>query len=188
MSGLGENETPPVPFDRSYWVLPNRLLAGFYPGAPSDEEAEQKLGALLDAGIHCVINLVEEDEMDWEDQPLRSYSGLLMGLAAERNIEVTYQHLPVRDVDVPSEASMQSILDAIDSALEHGQAVYVHCWGGRGRAGTVVGCYLVRHGIAPGDQALEQIAFLRRNEGTVNQPSPETENQCDMVRGWKQGQ
>ena len=188
MPGINTHETPPVPFDRSYWVLPGRLLAGFYPGAPSDEEAEQKLGALLDAGIRCVVNLVEEDETDWEDQPLRSYSGLLMRLAAERHVEVTYQRIPIRDVDVPSEATMQAILDAIDGALSRDQAVYVHCWGGRGRAGTVVGCYLVRHGIARGEQALDRIAFLRRMEATAEKPSPETEGQCAMVRGWRQGQ
>ena len=130
MLGVSTHETPPVPFTRSYWVLPGRLLAGFYPGAPSDEEAEQKLGVLLDAGIRCVVNLVEEDETNWEDQPLRSYSGLLMRLAAERHIEVTYQRLPIRDVDVPLEATMQAILDAIDGALSRDQAVYVHCWEG----------------------------------------------------------
>ena len=103
-------------------------------------------------------------------------------------MEVTYQRIPIRAVDVPAEVTMQAILDAIDGALSRDQVVYVHCWGGRGRAGTVVGYYLARHGLALGDQALDRIAFLRRNEGTADKPSPETESQCAMVRGWEQGQ
>lgn len=33
-------------------------------------------------------------------------------------------------------------------ALAAGQTVYVHCYGGIGRTGTVVGCWLVRHGLS----------------------------------------
>ena len=41
-----------------------------------------------------------------------------------------------------------------DEGLE---PVYVHCWGGIGRTGTVVGCWLVRHGMT-GDEALAEFA------------------------------
>lgn len=44
----------------------------------------------------------------------------------------------------PTVDQMRAILDAIDRAA--GSIVYVHCWGGHGRTGTVAGCYLVRHG------------------------------------------
>src|SRR3712207_6971239 len=37
---------------------------------------------------------------------------------------------------------------------------YVHCWGGIGRTGTVVGCYLVEHGM-DGEQAIAAIAEWR---------------------------
>ena len=53
--------------------------------------------------------------------------------------------------------------------------------------GIVVGCYLVRHGLALGEEALDQIRQLRREEETAGKPSPETDPQCDMVRMWKQG-
>ena len=46
---------------------------------------------------------------------------------------------------------MTRILDDVDAALADGGAVYVHCWGGIGRTGTVVGCWLVRHGLDDGD-------------------------------------
>jgi hypothetical protein len=46
-------EKAPVaaPFDRSYWVVPGRLLAGAYPGDPKELKASEKLEALHGAGI-----------------------------------------------------------------------------------------------------------------------------------------
>jgi protein-tyrosine phosphatase len=72
----------------------------------------------------------------------------------------TYQRLPIRNWDIPLPLTMVRILDAIDTALAEGQSVYVHCAGGIGRTGTVVGCYLVRHGM-PGEVALEEMMRLR---------------------------
>ena len=37
-----------TPFPRSYWVMPGRLLVGYYPGAPDPVEAAGKLQALFD--------------------------------------------------------------------------------------------------------------------------------------------
>ena len=56
---------------------------------------------------------------------------------------------------------------------------------GRGRTGTVVGCHLIRPGLASGEAALAAIERLRRKEETTDKPSPETEAQRDMVRAWE---
>jgi ADP-ribosyl-[dinitrogen reductase] hydrolase len=175
--------TPAVPFGRSYWVEPGRLLAGYYPGAQSTTEAERKLTALLDTGVRCFINLVEADEVNAAGQPMQPYDSLLERLAAARQVEVTHQRMPIVDLGVPAAGSMDAILDAIDRALARGRTVYVHCWGGYGRTGTVVGCWLARHGYA-GEAALLRIEELRRNEETAAHPSPEVESQGEMVRGW----
>ena len=173
----------PIPFPRSYWVLPKVFLAGYYPGDQTKEAAQQKIGALLDSGIRCVINLVEEDEKGAGGKPLRSYASLLTDEAQKRQIDLTYLRISIPDVSVPSVETMQSILDAIDAALNRDQPVYVHCWGGRGRTGTVVGCFLVRHEIETGDGALAAINRLRRDDPGGSQ-SPETDAQRDMVRTW----
>jgi protein-tyrosine phosphatase len=81
---------------------------------------------------------------------------------------------------------MTRILDDIDAALAEERTVYVHCWGGVGRTGTVVGCWLVRHGLDEGDP-LRRIARLRRDVDDVWRSSPETSAQCAMVTGWKRG-
>ncbi|MBM3281043.1 MAG: dual specificity protein phosphatase family protein [Candidatus Handelsmanbacteria bacterium] len=185
--GSFQAKYPEVPFARSYWVLPGRLLAGYYPGAPTKGEAEQKLNALLQAGIRCVINLVEEEERNEKGETMRPYHQLLAQAAASRGLETSYVRTPVRDQDVPSAPTMRLILDVIDAALQQRQPVYVHCWGGRGRTGTVVGCFLARHGITRSERTLERISHLRRAEETSVKCSPDNEVQREMVRAWGQG-
>ena len=97
-----------------------------------------------------------------------------------------HERRPIVDVSVPrSPQETAGILDAIDRALDDGSTLYLHCWGGVGRTGTVVGCWLVRHGMT-GDEALLQIAeWWRRMEKAYRKPrSPATRQQRDYVRNW----
>ena len=61
----------------------------------------------------------------------------------------------------------------------------LHCFGGIGRTGTVVGCYLVRHGAEP-EAALAEIA--RRRQGTPDgyRHAPETDEQRRLVLTWRE--
>ena len=179
--------TPSAPFGRSYWVVAGQLLAGYYPGSWTEERTEKKLGALLDAGIRCVVNLVEEEEVNRDQQTMQPYQNILTRLSAKRGIDITYLRISITDMRVPSEQTMQMILDAIDGAIGRTQPVYVHCWGGYGRTGTVIGCYLARHDIARGDAVMDYIAELRRNEKTGSVLSPQNEEQRTMVRQWQKG-
>src|SRR5690606_33442969 len=70
---------------------------------------------------------------------------------------------PIRDLSIPSEDRMQSILDAIDLSLAAKRPVLVHCYGGVGRTGTVIGCWLRRHRLANAGSVLPFcIRFVRR--------------------------
>jgi protein-tyrosine phosphatase len=94
---------------------------------------------------------------------------------------------PIPDFGVPTPEQMAQTLDIIDVAIGSGHAVYVHCLGGLGRTGTVVGCYLVRHGLQ-GAEALNTIQLLRRGTPGAGSDSPETGLQQWMVLTWRNGQ
>ena len=87
------------------------------------------------------------------------------------------------------------ILDKIDDDLAAGHNIYVHCWGGVGRTGTVVGCWLVRHGYATKDDVLCVLSDLRLGDAGrgpnaglgKTRMSPETVEQSEFVVGWEQG-
>jgi protein-tyrosine phosphatase len=81
---------------------------------------------------------------------------------------------------------MKKILDYIDQAISQEKSVFIHCWGGKGRTGTVVGCFLARHGIAMAKEALEKIKDLRKNDSRAHEVSPETDRQRYLVWNWRQ--
>lgn len=169
------------PIPDSYWVEPGRLLAGEYPGSRTDEGARRKLQQLLAAGVALFLDLTEEAEYG-----LRPYAPLLDEVALAGGGPVVHRRMPIPDGGTPTVEEMGRILDTIDAALEGGHTVYVHCWGGIGRTGTVAGCYLVRHGMS-GRQALAEIA--RRRDGTPDghRPSPENEEQAQRILTWPVG-
>ena len=173
-----------VPFPRSYWVIPGKLLAGCYPGAKDPKEATAKLTGLINSGIRHVINLMELDERDNSGHRFVPYADLMESIAARMKVSVTFDQLQVKDLSTPTERHMTRILNQIDLCIKHGKPVYVHCWGGIGRTGTVVGCYLVRHGLASGKNVLAMIRDLRKDTEDSDRRSPETREQREMVVEW----
>ena len=142
----------------------------------------KKVRALLDIGIDHFIDLTDPQE------GLEPYEEILRTEARARNENLCHERFIIEDVNVPdTPQAMVRILDAIDEALEHGRTVYLHCWGGVGRTGTVVGCWLVRHGMT-GQQALDQIAdWWKDVEKHWRIPeSPETLEQCHFVQDWSE--
>ena len=174
----------PGPTGRSYWVGEGGFAAGAYPGKKGRWELErvpEVVEQLLGAGIDRFVNLTQ-DYPGGTDGHLTHYDS-----GVEPHAEVG--RFAIRDVYIPTEEFMVEILDAIDGDLAAGHNVYVHCWGGVGRTGTVVGCWLIRHGYATPDDVLEVISDLRigdaGTEGT--RMSPETPEQFGFVVGWEQG-
>lgn len=166
------------PIPESYWVRPGHLLAGEYAGARLPTLALRKLRRLLDAGITSFVDLTQAGEA-W----LPPYEPLLTQEASLRGVTVRYLRAPIRDMGVPAPEALHATLDYLDAELISGRRVYLHCWGGIGRTGTVVGCHLVRHGLT-GEEALALIARLRRLTPDARRRSPETEAQRAMVLTW----
>jgi protein-tyrosine phosphatase len=169
--------TGPIP--DSYWLIDGTLLAGEYPGTYQEDATREKLTKFLDAGIRTFIDLTEEHE-------LSRYDHLLTLLAAKRGIQTRHVRQSIRDYGVPTaRAQMVTILNTLREEIDAGRPVYVHCWGGIGRTGTVIGCWLVEQGLS-GDDALRRIEELRRHVPDRRMRSPESDEQCEYVRHWKE--
>jgi len=167
-----------VPFDWCYWVVPGKLLAGCDPMSGFSGEPAANLRGLLELGIRHIINLTEPRSYT------RSYDQELQAIAQEMGIAVTMERAPIENFSVPSRKLMRSILNSIDKRLAEGVPVYIHCLGGLGRTGTVVGCWLARHGLT-GPPALARLAELRQPAANIHLASPENEDQITMVLSWK---
>jgi len=173
-----------VPFNRSYWVVPGKLLAGGYPGSENQMEEERKLKGLIQAGIRHVISLMEPQEYNRPDDPFPPYVDHMESFAQKLKISVTFDQISIKDFSVPTERQMVRVLNQIDMCINE-KTVYVHCWGGKGRTGTVVGCYLARHGFATGNEVIKKIKEFRKDTVDCSDPSPETREQIKMVINWK---
>jgi protein-tyrosine phosphatase len=139
-----------------------RLVAGRHPCAWGPEEVR----ALLEEGVTLFVDLTQEGELEPYDHLVPA--------------EARYVRRPIRDFSVPDEAGLTTTLDLIDSEIEAGRLVYVHCWAGCGRTGVVVGSWLVRHGLDP-REALARIADAR------GIGCPQTLEQRLLVLGWRAG-
>lgn len=173
------------PFPRSYWARPGKLLAGFYPGDKDPATADQKLRALIRCGVTTIINLMEETEGDHSGVPFTAYAPRFMELAKESGLHAACLRFPIRDVSVPTVPEMLKTLDAIDQALARNEVVYVHCWGGRGRTGTVVGCHLLRHRLVREGEVITVLSTLTAHEWRIFGAIPESECQREFVGRWK---
>ena len=175
------------PHTDCYIVPATRIVAGSYAGVHPDhppEVLDDKLNAFLDSGITAFIDLTDPAD------GLAPYESRARELAASRGIDIAYDRLTIRDIDICTPAHMRNVLDLVDQRVAEGHGVYVHCWGGIGRTGLTIGCWLVRQGLT-GEQALKKVGKLfqsmdvSRVERWAATGSPQTQAQRDMVREWE---
>lgn len=169
-----------TPIKQSYWVTPGKFLAGEYPRTLDDDSSIVKLKLLVQAGVSSFIDLTEEDE------GLHPYSYLLQDAGLDKS---AHQRFSIPDVSVPDSINTTvNILDAIDENFSKNKLIYLHCWGGVGRTGTIVGCWLVRHGFI-GQAALDKLRELwEQCPKSAYRESPETPDQIKYILAWKEAQ
>lgn len=160
------------PLYQSYEVRANGIIyAGEYPGDKSDELARQKIEQMHHFGIRHFIDLTEEGE-------LHPYSHLLPA-------DTTYTRFPIADCGAPkSIESVQRLLLRIEELKKMDGYVYVHCWGGVGRTGTIIACYLSQNWKEPDLNLV--LDALRKNFSempkSAYKKTPETKEQIDFIK------
>jgi protein-tyrosine phosphatase len=172
------DETTRWPHDallHAWWVEPGRLLAGEYPGTRTAEKTAKKLQLLVDAVVGTIVDLTRpEDHLEPYREALRT--------ACERaGIEIRYFAHPIPDMDVLDQAGYDGILACIRGEIDCGRVVYLHCWGGKGRTSTVVGCLLIDEGLDY-DAAIARIAELRAGTRKSAEACPEAPSQHRVLQ------
>lgn len=162
---------PEAPLPRSWWVN-DHLLAGAYPGAQTPGEGRHKVDALIRAGVTLFLDLTTDQDH------LEKYEPLILEL--DRSRQIRRYAVPIADVTAPTVAVVDRALKLIDAETERGGITYVHCWGGIGRTGSVIGCYLARD--IGGEAALAGLKKLRQGSTDAHKTAPETEAQRALVQ------
>jgi ADP-ribosylglycohydrolase/protein-tyrosine phosphatase len=175
----GGGEVPPGrwPHDdvvHAWWVEPGRLLAGEYPGHSEGTIAAEKVNLLVDAGVRTFVDLTEVHER------LEPYAEHVEAAAVARRLDLRHHRCPIPDFHVIDDDGYDAILDLVHEEQARG-AVYVHCWGGRGRTGTVVGCFLARQGLDY-EAVIARMAQLREGSSKAGHPVPEADAQHEVLR------
>jgi len=115
------------------------------------------LAWLREQGIELLISLTEErPRRDWVND-----AGLMV------------LHVPVEDMEAPTQDQLDQSVTAIQRANEQGMGVAVHCGAGLGRTGVILAAYFVAQGMS----AQNAIAKVRR----LRPGSIETDEQADAV-------
>ncbi|TFK23723.1 dual specificity protein phosphatase [Coprinopsis marcescibilis] len=169
----------PRPLPNSYWATP-LLVACEYPWTPKDPN-NPKLDDLLRVGVRTFIDLTEDGELLPYEDILCKRAGLL-GIDPST---IEYHRFPIRDRSLPNSIDfMDQVFITLRLNEQRGRVSAIHCRGGIGRTGVVVGCWLVESGAAcSGEEALRIIDAEWRSVEKCNRypHSPETGPQFDFV-------
>jgi hypothetical protein len=179
----GAAENPPSwPHDQlmhAWWVDDGRLLAGEYPFSPDKpDRARQKVRVLVDAGVDSFVDLTHPDDVP----PMHPYTDVLLAEAENAGRpQPSYRRFPIPDNNTITRQGYDAILDYIQSEMDAGKIVYVHCWGGKGRTATVIGCRLIDGGLDY-DATIAELRRLRAATKKAGEAVPETAAQHQVLR------
>jgi ADP-ribosyl-[dinitrogen reductase] hydrolase len=179
VAGGGEPTAPPRwPHDEllhAWWVEPGAVLAGEYPAARGDRgTTTAKVNLLVDAGMRTFIDLTTaEDRLD-------PYADVLAATARARRLDLRHVNVPIPDLGVVHDDEYLRLVELIDGHRPRG-GTYLHCWGGVGRTGTVVGHLLLSQGHDY-DTAVETLRTLRAGTRKAARSCPQTDVQHAVLR------
>ena len=161
---------PVKPICNSYKVMEG-VYAGEYPREYEDKKSADKIKQFKRFGITHFIDLTEEGE-------LRPYAQML-------GSQMQHLRFPIQDVSVPSSLeSVKELIEKIEDILKEDSRnrVYIHCWGGVGRTGTIVGCLLSRQHNYDYKETMNALmnAFSDCPKSAYRE-TPETKEQRDFI-------
>lgn len=179
------------------WVLKPCLLAGAYPASLDDHETSRILESLLELGVTTFVCLQAEASLHTPESAWRNGQGLRPYIKDAQAVlvcarrahstrilqdKLDFLHLPIIDGSVTSDSALGRLADDCCERLLRGERLYVHCWGGHGRTGTLLAVMLGRLYGLPCSTALRYTQVFhdsRRYPQGVR--SPQTQPQVAQV-------
>lgn len=123
----------------------------------------EDIATIKNQGITNVVTLVSNEELAMKN--LDSFMDEM------NNAGLEVYHSPIVDFGLPSQGQMDSIMNYVQNCLDSNKNVLVHCMGGYGRSGTVMGCYAQKY--LEIDDPLQYVRGVRGDEAIE---TPEQEN------------
>ena len=136
-------------------------------------ESPRKIRLLIDAGVDSIVDLTTADDH------LASYREALELAATQAGRQIHRFAHPIPDMSVIDQDGYDRILARIRDETNSGGVVYLHCWGGKGRTCTVVGC-LIDDGLDY-ESAIARIAELRAGTRKALEVCPESLSQHRLL-------
>ena len=169
----GKKTSRNIPTTNCFQVYDERIWGCEYPFDLDEEKGKKKLQDAMNFGITHFIDLTEEGE-------LIPYAEHIPSCSLVKHIR-----FPIHDTSVPSSCeSMLDLLKMIDQILlNNNSKIYLHCWGGVGRTGTVVACWIAwkKHlGFYDTMRALD--ALWEECPKSRARTIPDTEEQIDFIQ------
>jgi hypothetical protein len=190
------------PTPESNWVVPGKLLVGAYPASNDDEETLCLITSILRWGITKFVCLQQEyrehgvTEAMWRSgQALRPYFHDVRSIVKKKALipslrnypvvdeeDLNFVHFPIRDCGITDDDGVLELARSLVKSIAEGEVIYLHCWGGHGRTGTLV-CIMLHlmYGYTDTEamQYCQAVHDLRQCPVVVG--SPQTQTQRDQV-------
>lgn len=174
---------------------------GAFPASTNDSETLYLLSSILKQGVNKFVCLQEEfrptgvpEELWRSGQALRPYFddvrhivsnwqhfGFAWGQVATFD-QLSFVHFPIQDCNVTDDDNVIELAISLAESLRRGDVVYLHCWGGHGRTGTVV-CILLHllYGLDASASLMRCQRVHDLRECPIDVQSPQTPLQREQV-------
>ena len=154
----------------SNWIM-NNLLVGGLPRTKKDFDS------IKEQGINVFVNLMNDKEAKkGKKKPMFDYR-------ETDHTGIRYLHVPIKDLFTISDDEMINVAKKVVNEIQNGNKVYIHCYGGHGRTGTLAG--IVLHFLYPDMTYEEVLKHLNNSHKTrvykPNETTPQTAIQFNQL-------
>ena len=181
------------PTGTSNWLIKGRIMVGSAPGSHVLDKADPckfqkyskknalcELGVLRDEGITSFLSLQQSSEA----LKFRPMYQTLLSKAWSEGLVPSFTRQPVVDGSIMRDEELLQLVNTFYEKYMQNEVLYIHCYGGHGRAGTVAACLLAKvYSHMTAEEALGRVqAYHDTRLHTENSKSPASSPQLMQVR------